>query len=561
MAVDGIDVEVRTRRGLRVPRAQRRRQVLDDADGRLRLAGHRGRAEDLRPRPGPSTDRRSAPGSAWSRRRTPSTRSSRSRRTSGSTAATSACRAPRSRARADELLEFAQLSDRRDGQGRPAVRRHEAAPHHRPLADQRARACSCSTSPPPASTRRRATSLWDRLFRLKRQGVTLVVTTHYMDEAEQLCDRLVVMDKGRIVAEGSPRELIDAHSTREVARAAVRRRRARRGDRGAPSPGRRPGRGAARPHPRLRDDGDGPRAVVTRPRDRAALVLVRRSRWRTSSSTSPVGPWSTEWRATTPPAPSARRARPAPPAPAARGGRRYPDASTGGPGAAAHRPFLRRSSSCCPWGWAWGAGRRARPAASAATPPTCCSSSPGLLGRRRRCGWRWASRPGRCSATSSGTGLPRACWPRRSRPDILVGHLRSSVVTIVALGDLHGRRGAVRRVRVCGRVLGLPVAVLIGLAFAAPITAFTAAQENDTGFNVLFRLGHDAADALLRHLLPDQPAARMAAARSRGSPRSGTASRRPRAGARARRLAGVLGHVAALVGVRRGRLVARRSRG
>ena len=59
--------------------------------------------------------------------------------------------------------------------------------------------------------------LWDQLFRLKQAGVTLVITTHYMDEAEQLCDRLVVMDKGLIAAEGSPRELIDAHSTREVA--------------------------------------------------------------------------------------------------------------------------------------------------------------------------------------------------------------------------------------------------------------------------------------------------------------------------------------------------------
>ncbi len=58
--------------------------------------------------------------------------------------------------------------------------------------------------------------LWDRLFRLKRQGVTLVLTTHYMDEAEQLCDRLVVMDGGRIVDAGSPRELIERHSTREV---------------------------------------------------------------------------------------------------------------------------------------------------------------------------------------------------------------------------------------------------------------------------------------------------------------------------------------------------------
>ena len=58
--------------------------------------------------------------------------------------------------------------------------------------------------------------VWDRLFRLKQRGVTLVLTTHYMDEAEQLCDRLVVMDHGRIVAEGSPRQLIEEYSTREV---------------------------------------------------------------------------------------------------------------------------------------------------------------------------------------------------------------------------------------------------------------------------------------------------------------------------------------------------------
>jgi lipooligosaccharide transport system ATP-binding protein len=58
--------------------------------------------------------------------------------------------------------------------------------------------------------------LWERLYRLKQQGTTLLLTTHYMDEAEQLCDRLVVMDHGRIVAEGSPRDLIDRWSTREV---------------------------------------------------------------------------------------------------------------------------------------------------------------------------------------------------------------------------------------------------------------------------------------------------------------------------------------------------------
>ncbi len=58
--------------------------------------------------------------------------------------------------------------------------------------------------------------LWDRLFRLKEQGTTLVLTTHYMDEAEQLCDRLIVVDKGRIMAEGSPAALIRQYSTREV---------------------------------------------------------------------------------------------------------------------------------------------------------------------------------------------------------------------------------------------------------------------------------------------------------------------------------------------------------
>src|SRR5580700_6320477 len=58
--------------------------------------------------------------------------------------------------------------------------------------------------------------LWDRLYRLKQQGVTQIITTHYMDEAEQLCDRLVVMDKGKIAAEGTPHELIARYSTREV---------------------------------------------------------------------------------------------------------------------------------------------------------------------------------------------------------------------------------------------------------------------------------------------------------------------------------------------------------
>ena len=73
--------------------------------------------------------------------------------------------------------------------------------------------------------------LWDRLYRLKRSGVTLVLTTHYMDEAEQLCDRLVIMDNARIVAEGSPRQLIADNVTREVVEVRLPHRRRRR-DRG-----------------------------------------------------------------------------------------------------------------------------------------------------------------------------------------------------------------------------------------------------------------------------------------------------------------------------------------
>lgn len=58
--------------------------------------------------------------------------------------------------------------------------------------------------------------VWERLFQLKQQGITIILTTHYMDEAEQLCDRLVIMDGGRIASEGSPRELIERHVTKEV---------------------------------------------------------------------------------------------------------------------------------------------------------------------------------------------------------------------------------------------------------------------------------------------------------------------------------------------------------
>jgi lipooligosaccharide transport system ATP-binding protein len=124
---------------------------------------------------------------------------------------------PRSvlRQRADELLEFVELTDRANDRVEPL-----SGGMKRRLTIAR----SLVNEPDVLLLDEPTTGLdpqarhvvWDRLYRLKRQGVTLILTTHYMDEAEQLCDRLVVMDKGKIVAEGSPRELIERYSTREV---------------------------------------------------------------------------------------------------------------------------------------------------------------------------------------------------------------------------------------------------------------------------------------------------------------------------------------------------------
>ena len=117
--------------------------------------------------------------------------------------------------KADELLEFAQLADRAkskvDDLSGGMKRRLTIA---RALVnDPRILLLDEPTTGLDPQARH---ILWDRLFRLKEQGTTLVLTTHYMDEAEQLCDRLVVVDKGAIMAEGSPASLIRDHSSREV---------------------------------------------------------------------------------------------------------------------------------------------------------------------------------------------------------------------------------------------------------------------------------------------------------------------------------------------------------
>jgi lipooligosaccharide transport system ATP-binding protein len=119
------------------------------------------------------------------------------------------------RRRADELLEFAQLADRANDQVEPL-----SGGMKRRLTIARALINEPDLllldEPTTGLDPQARHLLWDRLYRLKQRGVTLVLTTHYMDEAEQLCDRLVVMDKAKIVAEGSPRELIERYSTREV---------------------------------------------------------------------------------------------------------------------------------------------------------------------------------------------------------------------------------------------------------------------------------------------------------------------------------------------------------
>ncbi|CAN5350984.1 ATP-binding cassette domain-containing protein [soil metagenome] len=118
-------------------------------------------------------------------------------------------------ARADELLEFAQLSDRAkakvDDLSGGMKRRLTIA--RALINDPRMLLLDEPTTGLDPQARH---ILWDRLFRLKEQGTTLVLTTHYMDEAEQLCDRLIVVDKGRIMAEGAPSVLIKQYSTREV---------------------------------------------------------------------------------------------------------------------------------------------------------------------------------------------------------------------------------------------------------------------------------------------------------------------------------------------------------
>jgi lipooligosaccharide transport system ATP-binding protein len=119
------------------------------------------------------------------------------------------------RQRADDLLEFAQLADRAKAkvEDLSGGMKRRLTIARALINDPRILLLDEPTTGLDPQARH---ILWDRLFRLKEQGTTLVLTTHYMDEAEQLCERIVVVDKGRIMAEGAPSALIREYASREV---------------------------------------------------------------------------------------------------------------------------------------------------------------------------------------------------------------------------------------------------------------------------------------------------------------------------------------------------------
>ena len=397
------------------------------------------------------------------------------------------------RAKAIELLDFAQLADRADSIVEPL-----SGGMKRRLTIARALVNEPELllldEPTTGLDPQARHVLWDRLFRLKQQGVTLVLTTHYMDEAEQLCDRLVVMDGGRIVAEGSPRSLIEQWSTREVLELRFA------ADDHAPyaakvRPGRRPGRGAARPAAALRGRRRGGAAGGAAARARPDLLAGPAQqpggrvpaadrpdagglRWPTSSSPPPAGlgrrrgvgrsgtagrrcgcsslhllAWRRLWRGTV------------------------------------FTSFLQPLLFFVAIGYGLGSlvGRGGRlvdgvpylafvapgmMAAAAMQTAIGWSTWPVLVrdqvaapvprdARRRRSGSPtscWAT----CSMWPCGCWCPRACsWASRRRP---------------------------ARCRSWTGIVALAAAILVGLAFAAPVFAFTTHLENDAGFNILFRL-------------------------------------------------------------------------
>ena len=317
--------------------------------------------------------------------------------------------------------------------------------------------------------------------------MTLVLTTHYMDEAEQLCDRLVVMDKAKIVAEGSPRELIERHSTREVLEmrfpVGVQETLDGQLDGLGERVERLPDRVLV-----YADDGDAAAAAAAR-RGACArrCVLVRRSLAR---GRLPPAHRPQPGRLSAPDGDAERAPRPASTRPLV-----YRRDLAG------QRLLARSSTRSSSWRrWASGSAARTsdrgcRAAASAAR--SAASTYLAFLA------------PGPARRDGDADGGRRVDLPDHGRRSCGTARYHGMLATPIAVRDLvvgkltwigapaaprdrrllrgHGRSSA-RRARPAA-FLAVPAAVLTGLAFAAPIAAFAATQENDTGFNAVFRFG------------------------------------------------------------------------
>ena len=400
------------------------------------------------------------------------------------------------RERADQLLDFAQLGERAHDRVDPL-----SGGMKRRLTIARALISDPDLlildEPTTGLDPQARHLLWDRLYRLKQDGVTLVITTHYMDEAEQLCDRLVVMDKGRFAAEGTPRQLIEAFSTREVVEL---RFAPGQHEEVAPSLVELAERLEVLPDRILlyTDDGDAALAEVARMGHVAQTTLVRRSTLEDVFLRLTGAAWSTdddggEWRGrrreptlfrhgeevrtrriATPmwlraarvlglpvQADLAQLRRDELPHSPALPGRH------GGRSRLAHRQALpRRGTASAIWPSWLRACWRARACRSARTTPRTRS-----WGRSSGCGPTWPSWRRRSTSTTCCSVI----WPGSPR-----GSASSSPSTWRswrAFGVIYSPWA----------VLALPAGVLTGMAFAAPISAFAATLDTDAPISTLYR--------------------------------------------------------------------------
>ena len=367
--------------------------------------------------------------------------------------------------------------------------------------------------------------LWERLYRLKREGVTQIVTTHYMDEAEQLCDRLVVMDGGVIVAEGSPAELIAPLLHARGAGAAVRARRPRRrstrserlAERVEVLPDRLLLYTGGRRAPAGRAGPPGPAAAV-----RAGAALVAGRRVPAAHRPEPGGLTDGPLDPAPPPA-----------APPARWAACCSSSSTTGRGTGAtggRRPSRRSCSRCCSCSRsAWGSAPSSTAPAEPRRPPaawtTSCGSRP-PCSASRRCRRRCSTRRTRCSRASSGSGIYLAMTATPIGPgQVVVGHLAWMTIKIGGCGAVYvAVIAAFGGVRSPGIVLALLVAMLAGAAVAALGHGLHRGRRGrGLGVHRAVPAGADPDDAVLRHVLPGRPAAGRRCGRSRGCRRCGTA--------------------------------------